>query len=457
MASVEATPRAIAPGGTAYITVNATDADGDALTYSYTVAPDGLGTLTGTGATVSFAAAATAPEGSTATVTVTVTDSHGNTTTGSVAITITGSASFVIPAGPYVGAETCGHCHSRTFTSWSGSPHQGATYAGARNGNVDPSRTWTNVECEDCHGPGHDHATDPQRRSTATSPWDPINLPDHLACAVCHSAGTGAPPAYTEWQDTAHAHALTDLVASGHASDSCLNCHSYERINDWQDVNLPVAGASLTHAPLQAENGLTCLVCHRGHSLSTRDPNTADNTYGKADLCMDCHTGGTMSLAGTPHHDTAEVILGKSGWAADGSPIPDDEPSHRGIEDLCVGCHMYPAPDGSTTGHKFLPDLDSRNNTCNASCHARWNVRQKVDNRHSEIDARIAALQAYYTAGGATYINRAALTTDQQTLYDKAKFNVNAVVADGSRGVHAPDFTDDLLDASQAIFTALGP
>ena len=100
IASVVVNPSSIAAGGTATVTVTATDANGDALTYSYV--PNG-GSISGAGASVSWTAPSAAGAYS---VTVTVTDGKGGTATASGSLTvtavssngtITGTASF--PAG----------------------------------------------------------------------------------------------------------------------------------------------------------------------------------------------------------------------------------------------------------------------------------------------------------------------------------------------------------------------
>lgn len=77
------TPSSIGTGGVVTVSVTASDADGDALTYSYT--PNG-GAINGSGASVSW----TAPgQAGTYSVTVTVTDGNGGTATASGALTVT--------------------------------------------------------------------------------------------------------------------------------------------------------------------------------------------------------------------------------------------------------------------------------------------------------------------------------------------------------------------------------
>jgi hypothetical protein len=83
VSGVNVNPASVAAGGTANVTVTATDADNDPLTYAYT--PNG-GAISGTGASVTWTVPSTAGAYS---VTVVVSDGTG-TTTGSGGVTVTG-------------------------------------------------------------------------------------------------------------------------------------------------------------------------------------------------------------------------------------------------------------------------------------------------------------------------------------------------------------------------------
>ena len=81
-----ATPDTIYSNETAQLSVAASDADQDPLTYIWTV-PAGQGAISGTGATVTFTPPA-ATEEQTVTVTVVVDDGNGESASGSVALTV---------------------------------------------------------------------------------------------------------------------------------------------------------------------------------------------------------------------------------------------------------------------------------------------------------------------------------------------------------------------------------
>lgn len=114
VSSVLVTPNSVSPGGTATVTVQASDPDGDAITYSYT--PSG-GAITGNSSTVTWTAPVIPGSYS---VTVTVNDGKGGQASGNGALTvltpqtaITGTASF--PAGT---SGDLSNSKVSIYTSW---------------------------------------------------------------------------------------------------------------------------------------------------------------------------------------------------------------------------------------------------------------------------------------------------------------------------------------------------
>ena len=81
--SVTVNPSSVVVGGSATVTIDASDADGDVLNYACT--PSG-GSISGTGATVTWTAPVVA---GTYTLSVTVTDNHGGEATATASLTVT--------------------------------------------------------------------------------------------------------------------------------------------------------------------------------------------------------------------------------------------------------------------------------------------------------------------------------------------------------------------------------
>jgi hypothetical protein len=86
ISGISVNPTSVAAGGTANVTVTATDADNDALTYAYT--PNG-GAISGVGSSVTWTVPSTAGAYS---VNVLVSDGQGGTATGSGGVTVTGGS-----------------------------------------------------------------------------------------------------------------------------------------------------------------------------------------------------------------------------------------------------------------------------------------------------------------------------------------------------------------------------
>lgn len=483
MVSLDASPRAVLPGGTSLIAVIASD-DGatGGLTYTWAVDDAAKGSIAPgqTAGTAVFTAAQGVADGTVATITVTVTDGGGAIATASVSVTISQDAGFVVPEGTngYVGADTCAHCHSLFMTRWNGGAHATANYAGPRN-NPGVDRGWSNVQCEDCHGPGHDHAVNPEQRSTATVPWDVIDVPDHTICQACHWEGTGAPPAYSEWagdaaatppiEASAHAAALEPM--EGRTSDEavCLDCHSAERILEYQDVEPPVAAETLVSAPITAENGITCLVCHRAHGPSVRDPNTSDD-YGTSSLCFECHTStepqyGWDDSRNAPKqprwNPSTEVMQSRLAFNADGTEFVGDPSPHLAVSDqdgsgdgrLCIACHAYRSATNS--GHTFKFRREAGENRCQA-CHP----TSYLDFTQPAIQARLNALRPYIpgrTSWGASF-SRAqydALSDADKVKYQIAVWNYALINRDGSLGAHNAAYARAVLSIAEDIINDL--
>ena len=86
-----------------------------------------------------------------------------------------------VPAGDYVGTETCGMCHPEILESWTETAHAKAEDV---------------VDCESCHGPGSDHFAAGGDASAITK------AVDEATCTKCHTPDSTPDWNYEEYLKT---------------------------------------------------------------------------------------------------------------------------------------------------------------------------------------------------------------------------------------------------------------
>lgn len=469
--------------------------------------------------------------------------------TATITTTSSGSTNLTqkITAGTYMGVQTCQLCHSGGFNPenivgpWSKTLHatkftrgingQVSGYSkncischvvgydvntNAVNGGFDDVATqlgWTfptvltngnyeampsslqdvaNIQCENCHGPGSEHAN--AFGNTNLVNWPRISVSTAVGnCGQCHDAKThhvGNP----EWAVSMHATPVT--TPSGAGRESCVRCHTGRGFIDY------ISGSSTTNA---AYEPITCAACHdphdatnprqlRGNSSVTLFDNktviTADKV-GTGLLCMNCHmsrrdaTNYVEVTAGSggfgPHHGPqTDMFMGVNAITY-GKNIPSS--AHRdAITNACVTCHMQPTP--ATTDPAFLHagghtfGLSYSNNGTNvdlvgacAQCHGpikSFDIARQdfdgdgvVEGAQTEVKGLLSQLsyllppvgtvkQVTATSIGAPAISINSSWTKQQL---KAAYNYMFVVEDRSFGVHNLAYTVGLLKASIADLT----
>jgi hypothetical protein len=224
-----------------------------------------------------------------------------------------------------------------------------------------------NIQCENCHGPGSQHAYalgDTNLISKSVASGD---------CNQCHDAPTHHIYG-TQWYTAAHAGGLSTSprVPSGPTRWQCVGCHTADgfigRIDNMGSTN--------AYATNTVYASIDCQTCHEPHGETTPPGNTnqlrvltavtmPDGTVvtnaGKGALCLQCHQvrngSCTTQLANYPVgkltwfggssfgvHDgpQGDMIEGVNAFTY-GQNIPSA--AHRStVENLCVGCHMQPAP-----------------------------------------------------------------------------------------------------------------
>ena len=130
----------------------------------------------------------------------------------------------------------------------------------------------------------------------------------------------------------------------------------------------------------------------------------------------------------------------------------------------CVNCHMYEAD------HTFKPNLKA----CE-KCHAGMSGAAIVGAKQASFRQKIGVIAGYdptsvipaaanLISGGvldryakaAAAFTAGSLTTAQKTLYADAKWNLELVIYDGSKGVHNTAYINKLIDNASDMLTSLG-
>lgn len=469
----------------------------------------------------------------------------------------TGSTNLTktITAGTYLGAQTCALCHSgglvasNTYTPWSMTAHATAfqlaidglntdhfsqscikchavgfdANTNANNGGFDDVAAQTgwvfptvftngnwaampaalknvaNVQCENCHGPGSQHAFslgNTNLITVTTASGD---------CAQCHDSLSHHYKT-TEWNNSRHA--MATKTPSGPTRFNCVRCHTADGFVQFIDH----AGTSnVPYVTNTVYEPITCAACHDPHDASNPHQLRAANTYtlpegttitnaGFGALCMQCHHSrngdvtnninnyrlGLPTWAGGSsfgvHDSTAgDMVEGVNGFTY-GKFIPSSTHSFV-VKDVCVGCHMQPVASGDPAftkagGHTFSMTYLSGTNVIDKvdvcqSCHGpveEFNFARKdydgdgvVQGVQTEVQnllnqlSRLLPGSAYkansndYVADG--LIKSPSAKTNWPVRFLQAAWNWQFVNVEGSKGIHNASYAVGLLKASIADLT----
>jgi hypothetical protein len=458
------------------------------------------------------------------TVTATITTTGGTT-----------NVSQAITAGTYLGVGTCALCHSggqiaeNKVTPWSQTAH--ATFftraidglesdhygkncischtvgydanTNAVNGGFDDvakDLNWTfpavltngnwaampaaltnlaNIQCENCHGPGSQHAFalgDTSKISVSFAAGD---------CAQCHDSKPNHVRS-AEWNNSGHA------VAPVEEEAGCVRCHSANGFANYTAGKPAVADPNW--------EAITCAACHdphdatNPHQLRTAAPvklmdNKTTITEGGAGLlCMNCHmsrrdaTNYVEITAGSnrfgPHHGPQADMLAGANAVNYGQVIPSS--AHRDVvEDSCATCHMQSVASTNPAftkvgGHTFKNHLDSDGTNpavdltaaC-SSCHGEieefnfprqdYDGNGVVEGVQTEVRGLLSKLAYMLPPIGVEKTNHSPTNISIDKTWTKpqlkAGYNYLFVVEDGSYGVHNLAYAVGLLKASIADLT----
>ncbi len=300
-----------------------------------------------------------------------------------------GFVGYVTSEGIDQGQTVCGQCHVSKQSAWALTVHADAWNGLQDSGHAqefcegchtdnqmgststaeggwlttgDPR--YYDVQCENCHGPGEAHASDP---NSANVPLATLAVGTDLqqGCGECHAGAHH--PFVEQWAESPHAH----VVESAAARETCAACHRGQgTLIAWGENANYVEKFSSDPLPV------VCGVCHDPHGEAMFEGQLrfpANSTSIETQLCSKCHNrrpepdpGSSHGLE--PHSPESALLVGDAGWFPPGANIGQGEiVATHGTENnerFCAACHlaMYEVTDSETgeflltsVGHLFNP------------------------------------------------------------------------------------------------------
>jgi hypothetical protein len=417
-----------------------------------------------------------------------------------------------IDGGPGTSGPGCFSCHTVGYNANTNAVNGGFDDVAAAVGwhwpTVLTNGNWTsmqtnfpslvnvaNIQCENCHGPGSEHAyslgnTNFISRTVASGD-----------CNQCHDAPTHHVKG-TEWYVSGHA--STTRVPSGPSRVNCVGCHTSDgfigRVNKVATTNT-------------VYSAIGCQTCHEPHGDTTPASNvhllrvlgsvtmpdgTVVTNAGNGALCLQCHHNRNGSVTNI----LANYPLGKPTWQGGSSFGPHDGPqgdmiegvnawtygqsipsgAHRDtVSDLCVGCHMQTVNLGDPAflhagGHTFemsyavvtngVTNMVAKTDAC-VGCHGPIDtfdlprqdyngdgiiegVQTEVQHLLDKVSTFLPNAQGVVDGSVKSSLSVKTNWTQQQL---EAAYNWQFVNNDGSKGVHNAPYATGLLKASIADLT----
>jgi len=305
-----------------------------------------------------------------------------------------------------------------------------------------------NVQCEQCHGPvGKSDGTLDFTHTSRTTDFSAD------VCGVCHQDVHH--PYLEEWQLSAHANSIP-VFFNRTNNGPCFRCHTAQDYIAFKTDSANYNGTTFVPEGIQAD--LTCVTCHDPHGNDNpgnlREPITGDHV-----ICDDCHTveTDTVDVNETPHHTTSEVLSGSPlfGYQYPGQSYQNSAHTFVATE-RCVNCHVFMTPfsdpNPAGTGHTFYPRVEA----C-ASCHGDYYAVVDTSNHDARFDYR--GIQSRIDSLITVLHDELAMATpaDSQTFaFKAAAYNLHAIEAEGSRGIHNTKLVQALLEDAITDFTPTG-
>jgi hypothetical protein len=358
-----------------------------------------------------------------------------------------------------------------------------------------------NVQCENCHGPGSQHAYALGNTNLITKT---VYSGD---CNQCHDS----PPNESQgaqWYVSRHA------LTTGPSSVNCLPCHSANGFIARAAANTNGSYA-VTATPTATFAPISCQACHEPHGETvpagnphliramgavTMPDGTVVTNAGEGAVCLECH----QNRNGSATNQLVEYPLGKSTWFGGSSFGAHDNPQGDMIEginantygqtipssahcysvtNLCVGCHMQTVASTDPAflnagGHTFnmsytvvtngVTNTFDKVDVC-VQCHgpiSSFNFLCEDFEGIGVIEGPQTAVQnllnklstllpnSTYQANGNNYVadglvkTSISVKTNWPAKFLMAAYNWQFVSNDGSLGVHNTPYAIGLLKAS---------
>jgi nitrate/TMAO reductase-like tetraheme cytochrome c subunit len=280
-----------------------------------------------------------------------------------------------------------------------------------------------------------------------------------------------------EWE--ASGHAKVDTAEDSPAlreQGKCFTCHNGKAF---------AAKAENMAAINNEVEATTCDACHSETGKGLMEAATVTTAIGeialgKANLCISCHNGRgkVPDNASSPHHSVqGDMLVGINGAETAGKLYITS--AHATVADACVTCHLAKNDKGYSS-HTFKIDPAQAKNAC-GSCHSGLDtfnrpapadydgdgtaegIQDEVQGLQElvkeAIDEKLAAGGKYVafisSHGNIDWENAAKEVSEEapsEELY-KAAWNYFFVDFDGSKGVHNPVYTVQLLQQSYKLVT----
>jgi len=341
------------------------------------------------------------------------------------------------------------------------------------------------IGCENCHGAGSSHALGGGDTSKIEISYDAG------MCGNCH----GEPwrhSKFQQWENSLHSESVFEgrVVADSlrNSYSDCNRCHDGQSYVDYTKSRK--GPLNLTKAD---QKMLVCQTCHDPHGnnnqyqLRTTPPGqeilangTNYSFTGTGKTCLNCHKArrdnsvyitarGSFSSTWGPHESTQGDVLLGSNAATFGFPYITG--SHKNIDNACVTCHMAETTDTGTVtrdkvgGHSMnLHDADSDYDYTAGcqSCHAGvtsfedflapqdFDGNGTAESWEKEVSGCLTNLRIALPPAGVDSVAWQLIARDSNNVnLRKAYWNYLMIGNDGSKGMHNPFYTIQVLLTSK--------